>query len=59
MKRDEYKASRDCFKARYEESVSDLSVVKAKLAAYQGQEFWGRVFGRAPVVVAYAELADG
>ena len=30
-------------------------VVQAKLAAYQGQGFWGRVFGRMPVVVPCAE----
>ena len=39
-KRDEYKVSRGCFKAKYEESQSVLSAVKAKLAAYQGQGFW-------------------
>ena len=48
--RDEYKTSRDCFKVKYEESESDLSVVKAKLAAYEGQGFWGRLLGRVPVV---------
>ena len=46
--RDEYKVARDCFKVKYEESVSDLSVVEAKLVAYQGQGFWGRLLGRVP-----------
>ena len=46
--RDSYKRSRDCFKAKYEGCVSDLSVVKAKLLAYQGQGFWGRLLGRVP-----------
>ena len=52
--RDEYKTSRDCFKVKYEESESDLVVVKAKLAAYQSQGFWGRLLGQVPVVVPYA-----
>ena len=46
--RDELKIARDCFKVKYEESVSDLSVVEAKLVAYQGQGFWGRLLGRVP-----------
>ena len=57
-KRDAYKASRDCFKVKYEESQSDLEVVKAKLAAYQVQGFWGRLLGRVPVVVPYAEPVE-
>ena len=48
--RDEFKDSRDCFKAKYEACKSDLQVVKAKLRAYQGQGFWGRLLGRVPVV---------
>ena len=46
--RDELKVARDCFKAKYEAGVSDLAVVKAKLVAYQGQGFWGRLLGRLP-----------
>ena len=56
--RDEYKGSRDCFKAKYEDAQSDLVVVKAKLRAYQGQGFWGRVLGRVPVVVPFAEPVE-
>ena len=53
--RDSYKASRDRFKAKYEGSVSDLAAVRAKLAAYQRQGVWGRLFRRIPVVVPCVE----
>lgn len=51
----DYKASRDAFKAKAEECEADLRVVKAKLEGYQQQGFWERVFGRVPAVVPYAE----
>ena len=53
--RDGYKASRDRFKAKYESAASDLSVVKAKLSAYESQGFWDRLFRRVPVVLPCAE----
>lgn len=53
--RDTYKNSMDSFKEKYECSQADLRVVKGKLAGYQGQGFWGRVFGRVPEVVPFVE----
>lgn len=43
-----YKKSRDHYKMRYEETLSELQVVETKLKAYRRQGFWGRVFGRVP-----------
>ena len=48
--RDTYKTSMETFKEKYERSQADLRVVEAKLAGYQRQRFWGRVFGRVPEV---------
>ena len=55
VERGPYKAVRDTFKLKYETSQSVLQMVKAKLAAYQGQGFIGRVFGRVPESEPFAE----
>ena len=43
-----YKKSRDHYKMRYEETLSELQGVETKLKAYRRQGFWGRLFGRVP-----------
>lgn len=53
--RDTYKTSMETFKEKYERKQAELRVVEAKLEGYRRQGFWGRVFGRVPAVVPFAE----
>ena len=49
------KKARDYFKVKYEASQAEAAAAKSKLAAYQKQGFWGRLFRQLPIPIPYVE----
>ena len=52
------KKARDYFKVKYEASQAEAAAAKSKLAAYQKQGFWGRLFRQLPIPIPYVEPTE-